>query len=265
MPSFAQLLILFALSSGSGVFSSSAVIYSSTQSVGISALLWLLGASVALSGVIVYIELGLTVPRYQIGDSKEKQSVPRSGGELPYVGTRAHLPQPGTRLTQRQLNYFFKVPKFLATCVFGISFIAFGNTAVNSIAFGIGVLQAADATQNKGAVVAIALVANTFACMLHSMSRKWGIALNNFLGTAKLAMLVVVVIFGFIGLARKRSLAAENFEPKSAFDSPAAPIYSYAEAAIFAIFPFGGFHQANYVCSPPYTATVACSHSFRCN
>jgi hypothetical protein len=52
--------------------------------------MWLIGASTALSGVILYIELGLTVPRYRLGDSKEskeKTPVLRSGGELPYVRT----------------------------------------------------------------------------------------------------------------------------------------------------------------------------------
>ena len=52
---------------GSGVFNSSAVVYSNTKSVGIASLLWLFGAAVAISGVIVYIELGLTLP--QISDS----------------------------------------------------------------------------------------------------------------------------------------------------------------------------------------------------
>ncbi len=71
---------------GSGIFNSSTVIFHNTQSVGISLLMWLYGAIVALTGVVLYIELGLTIPRWSLKDGK-KTSTPRSGGELPYVRT----------------------------------------------------------------------------------------------------------------------------------------------------------------------------------
>jgi hypothetical protein len=79
-------LITLALAAGSGVFNSSSVIYSNTRSIGISIMIWLVGVSMALLGVMFYIELGLTVPTYRLGGSKEKTAVVRSGGELPYVG-----------------------------------------------------------------------------------------------------------------------------------------------------------------------------------
>lgn len=151
-------------------------------------------------------------------------------------------------LTSYQLNYFFKLPKFLATCVFGFSFIVFGNTAVNSIAFAVATLQAAGAEQTKGAVIGIAIAANTFACSLHSVSRKWGIRLNNLLGMTKLTMVILIVIFGLHAVHRDGTTAQSNFSGNT-FASPESPkgIYRYAEATIFALFPFGGFHQANYV------------------
>ena len=128
----------------------------------------------------------------------------------------------------------------------------FGNTAVNSIAFAVAVLQAANVEQTSGKVAGIAAVVNTFSCLLHSMSRKWGIRLNNFLGTMKLAMLVLMILFGFIWVAKDNSIAAVNFDTKTAFSTADSPkgVYRYAEAVIFVIFPFGGFHQANYACFP---------------
>jgi amino acid transporter len=154
--------------------------------------------------------------------------------------------------------------------VFGVSFIVFGNTSVNSIAFAIAVLQTtepvpiaspdeASTVGSPGRVVGIAVAANTFACLLHSMSRKWGIRLNNLLGTAKLVMLFLVIIFGFNSLRLdnaeskhlgKPSRAEENF--RDPFNTEFSPkhIYRYAEAVIFVIFPMGGFHQANYASLP---------------
>ncbi|KAK0634057.1 amino acid permease-domain-containing protein [Immersiella caudata] len=246
---FSVSCLIFNRMIGSGVFNSSSVIYSNTQSIGVSIMIWLVGISMALSGVILYIELGLTVPRYRLGGSKEKTAVVRSGGELPY------------------LNYFFKLPRFLATCVFGVSFIVFGNTSVNSIAFALAILQATKQTADESsdetsaagsreAVVCIAIAANTFACLLHSMSRKWGIRLNNLLGTLKLMMLFLIIIFGFNSLrldnaeskaSGERSRAVKNFDDPFNTESSPKHIYKYAEAVLFVIFPLGGFHQANYV------------------
>jgi hypothetical protein len=46
-------------------------------------MLWVYGAVLALSGVVVYVELGLTIPRYMVHG--REISTPRSGGELNYV------------------------------------------------------------------------------------------------------------------------------------------------------------------------------------
>jgi len=214
---------------GSGVFNSSSVIFYNTQSVGASLLMWLYGSVMALSGIVLYIELGLTIPRYQLGNGT-KVSTPRSGAELVYF------------------NYFIKVPQYLATCVFGVSFLVFGNTATNSVAFAVAALQAAGTTATAKGIVGIAIGVNTFSCLLHSMSRKWGIWLNNLLGSLKLLMLVVMVIFGLVFL--DRSVSDANFSTETSFSkTPETPtgIYRYAEALIYVVFPFGGFHQANYV------------------
>ena len=54
-----------------------------TRSTGASLLLWFAGIIYCLSGVHVYIEYGLNVPRYTINGIE--QSVPRSGGDLNYL------------------------------------------------------------------------------------------------------------------------------------------------------------------------------------
>lgn len=54
-----------------------------TQSVGVTLLLWFAGAVTALAGTFVFVEFGLTLPRYVIGNSKE--AIPKNGGEFNYV------------------------------------------------------------------------------------------------------------------------------------------------------------------------------------
>jgi len=70
---------------GTGIFNSPSVIFTNTQSVGISLLLFGLGGITSLAGVMNYIEFGLTVPRWPFGANGEKVSTPRSGDNLNYV------------------------------------------------------------------------------------------------------------------------------------------------------------------------------------
>jgi hypothetical protein len=82
---FSVACLLFNRMIGSGIFNSSTVVFYNTQSIGVSLLMWLYGVAMALSGLVLYIELGLTIPRYQLKDGT-KISTPRSGAELVYVG-----------------------------------------------------------------------------------------------------------------------------------------------------------------------------------
>ena len=68
---------------GSGIYVGPAIILRGTDSVGISLLFWALGAIVSTSGLLVWLELGLSIPRFEV-DGVEV-SVPRSGGEKNYV------------------------------------------------------------------------------------------------------------------------------------------------------------------------------------
>jgi hypothetical protein len=69
---------------GSGIFVTPALVLRGTGSVGASLLLWAAGALTATSGLLVWLELGLSVPRQRVRGGN-KRSVPRSGGEKNYV------------------------------------------------------------------------------------------------------------------------------------------------------------------------------------
>ena len=148
-----------------------------------------------------------------------------------------------------QLNYMLKKPRFLATCAFGISFIIFGNTATNSVAFAAAIIRGTGAkpSDHTGTIAVIAIAANTFCVLLHSMSRKWGVRFNNVFGMLKLAMLLVMIIFGFVWLNEHKDVTNENFRNSFSTEKSPTRVYRYAEAAVIVLFPFGGFHQANYV------------------
>ena len=155
--------------------------------------------------------------------------------------------------------------------MYGITFIILENTAGTSVSFATDILGACHITQTPGRVIGIALAANTFCCVLHTLSRKWGILLNNFFGTLKLCLLIFIIIIGIVCkllvnhilllraiknvltscflIGINHDIASINFDPKTSFkfDTSHRLPYKYAEAFLYVILPFGAFHQINYV------------------
>ncbi|KAL1648359.1 hypothetical protein SLS58_002112 [Diplodia intermedia] len=183
---------------------------------------------------MVFIEFGLTTPRYLIDGRKE--AVPRNGGELVY------------------LQYLFKKPKYLITCVYGVLFIVIGNMAGNSIAFGDYILRAAGhENPNRASVRGIALGIITFTCLFHGTWRKGGIWLNNIFAALKVATLCFIIVVGFCALGGvfgdKANKAAANFATDRSFSNTSHSSYGYAEGFLAVIFAYTGFSQSNYILS----------------
>lgn len=110
-----------------------AIVLKSTGSVGISLLLWAFGAVVGMAAVLVWLELGLSVPKFEVPDGDTAgsqpehhpilQSVPRNGGEKNY------------------LEHIYKSPKIRTTCMYGVIYVILGNLSGNAIAFGFYIME----------------------------------------------------------------------------------------------------------------------------
>lgn len=84
---------------GSGIFVTPAIVLRGTGSVGASLCLWALGAVAAVSGLLVWLELGLSIPKFRPRDENNPDGIapdevnnqgalvcfPRNGGEKNYV------------------------------------------------------------------------------------------------------------------------------------------------------------------------------------
>lgn len=219
---------------GSGIFKTPTTLMKGTQSVGVSLMFWFCGALATLAGAMVFIEFGLTTPRYLIDGRKEP--VPRNGGELNY------------------LQFLFKRPKYFIICVYGLLFIVIGNMAGNAIAFGDYILTAAgQENPSRAAVRGIALGIVTFTCLLHGIWRKGGIWLNNIFAVLKIATLIFIIVVGFCALGgtfdAKANNAQTNYAIDQSFHKTSNSSYGYAEGFLAVIFAYTGFSQSNYVLS----------------
>lgn len=80
---------------GSGIFSTPAKVVRGTNSIAVALIFWIVGAIVTACGLCVYLELGLSIPKYKLrGSGDRKISVPRSGGEKNYVRPSDSRPAP---------------------------------------------------------------------------------------------------------------------------------------------------------------------------
>jgi amino acid transporter len=222
-------------SSGTGIFDNPSTIMLDTRSVGITLIFWLLGSIATLAGTLVFIEYGLTIPRWSVSASDTKIFTPRSGGEFNY------------------LNYLIKKPKFLASCVYGVTFVLVGNAAANALSFASHLVStsthydAIDGTPSRttsNMVRGIAIGTMTAVCLLHGIWRRAGIAVNNVFAIFKLLMLLMIIILGFMSIGGKvfhtHPPAAANLSPSHSFKNKQTDPYGYASAYLAVVFSFGG-------------------------
>ncbi|KAF2232477.1 hypothetical protein EV356DRAFT_534588 [Viridothelium virens] len=203
--------------------------------------------------------MGLSIPFYRIKDRngiEHDVSAPRSGGEKNY------------------LEYVFKKPGFLATCIYGIMFIILGNISGNAIAFGSYTAVAAGKDPTKGLVVGLAILTLCVSSGIHVFTRRGGILLNNFLAIAKILILLTMSILGFVHAGGKylqatgsftnmqatgnvmnvtateiNNAAVSNFDVHTSFQTSIHDVASYVDSFLFALFSCTGFEQPFYALS----------------
>ena len=83
---FSTTCMLINFTIGAGIFETPKSVWLGTGTVSAALFMWCIGSLTAFAGLLVYLELGLTIPRYRVRG--KWRSVPRSGGEKNYVGSQ---------------------------------------------------------------------------------------------------------------------------------------------------------------------------------
>jgi amino acid transporter len=150
-----------------------------------------------------------------------------------------------------QLEYIFKKPKLLMTCVFGIVFIIFGNLAGNALQFGVFVQKAinpgCDETQecfSNASVIGWAIFVLTVSALINILTRQLTILVNNVFAVCKVAFLVVVALMGIIyGTTHGDTCRKISWQNHGAGGS----LGDIALALLYAVYPYTGYEQPYYV------------------
>lgn len=204
---------------GTGIFSVPSSVYALTGSVGGSILLWLLGGLAAYTGLNVYLEFGLKIPK--------------SGGDKNYL--------------QRVYNR----PKHLVLAIFTVVSVVLGVSSSNCFAFGTYVLFAYGIEEpTPWQTRSVALLCLTFCVSLHGIFPRAGKNLFNALGIFKVLVLLGVTFSGlaaWVGLlpVPDRPHNFNNIFQNDGFGG--GGLYAYAVALLRVFYSYRGWENANFV------------------
>jgi amino acid transporter len=180
-------------------------------SVGLSLIMWFVGMLIAAAGTAVYVEFGT--------------GIPRNGGE------------------KNILEYVFRTPKFLTTCMYAGYVVLLGWAAGNSVVFGEYILLAARVQPTQWNQRGLGLACITVAFLIHGTALKWGIRLQNFLGVIKLCIVLIIIIAPLVNLPK----TTDNLS--NAFEGTSGSAYGVVTSLNNVIWSYVGYSNANYALS----------------
>lgn len=192
---------------GTGVFTSLGFQLLSTTNATSIALIWLVGGIVALSGAIVYSELGAAIPR--------------SGGEYNFL-TEIYHPSLGFLAGWVSLVVGFAAPVALA-CMALSSYVCSIFPAISPMWLAVGVLTA--------------------ITIVHFYSVSMGAKMQNLLTIAKILIIIVLIIAGLVC----EPTGASNFGPGNEFDPSDVFSVGFAVSLIWVYYAYSGWNAAAYI------------------
>lgn len=205
---------------GTGLFSTPSIIFKYCNgNVKLFLGLWVLGAIITLSGLLIYLEYALKLPF-------------RNGGEKNY------------------LLRVFRDPKGLSGCMYAFTIVFLGFSSGNSFAFGkyLWFAISGDQTaQNDWPAKLIGVGCITLCTWLHIKRPNQGTALFNFLGMFKIFILCLIIAIGvLVGVGLVSIPDSDPLLPAPA-DFNDNSLYSVAVALLEVVYSFKGWENVNYV------------------
>lgn len=150
---------------GSGIFATPGTIVNSVGSIGLTLVLWVVGALVTWCGLAVSLEYGCMLPR--------------SGGDKVY------------------LEFTYRKPRFFTSTVFAVVAVLMGFTASNCIIFGEYTVFAFNSEPKPVLQKWLSVGLLTAITIMHGCFYKTGMFVQNTLGWIKVGVIVLMILASF--------------------------------------------------------------------
>ncbi|KAJ8586141.1 amino acid transporter [Rhizopogon salebrosus TDB-379] len=217
-------MLIFNRVIGTGVFAAPSVILRTSGSVGMTFVMWILGALVASAGTAVYLEFGT--------------GLPRSGGEKTYM------------------EYIYRRPRFMITCFYAVYGFLMGGLSANSVIFGEYTLHVFAIQPTTINIRVTALLCMTFCLIMHGAFLNYGLKLQNALGFFKLFVLLMIAISGLLSLAGVPGFTVRagydiphNFTWSSFWEGSDIGLNAFVTGMYNVVWSYIGYSNANYALS----------------
>ncbi|CCH46503.1 Y+L amino acid transporter [Wickerhamomyces ciferrii] len=206
---------------GSGIFATPGGIFKDINGdVSMFLIVWIIGASIAMSGLSVYLELGSLLPR--------------SGA------------------TKVFLEYLFPWPKYYASFIFGIFNVLFNISSGNALIFGQYSRYALGLENDEIKARNLALGLLVFTLIAHGTSRRLGLWIQNFIGGLKLFLVGLMILITFYVIIIPTSITGieNNLRSDILFKAPQLGKHSLSivsSVVLRTIYSFGGWTTPHMV------------------
>lgn len=149
------------------------------------------------------------------------------------------------------MEYIYRRPHFLVTCVFGITYIIFGNLAAEAMQFGVAMQGLIQPTCSEGQacfsrfkVFGWAVLAVTLCAVINITTRIYFIRINNLFAVAKVLFILATAIVGIVyGTRNGNTCRNISWETEGDKTTSAGDIVL---ALFFAMYAYTGFEQPFY-------------------
>ncbi|BDD63925.1 hypothetical protein MAP00_008780 [Monascus purpureus] len=149
---------------GTAIFATPGLILKSAGSIGLSMLLWVFGAILAATDLVVWLEYGCMLPR--------------SGGHKVY------------------LEFTYPHPGFLASTLVAVQSVLLRSSVGSCVVFGKYMLFAFDIEQTDFRLEALSSGLMVTVAIIHGCFHKFGVWLQDLIGWAKVFMIIIIALIG---------------------------------------------------------------------
>lgn len=150
-----------------------------------------------------------------------------------------------------------RLPHIRTTCSFSVMFLLMYNLSGNAIGFSLNAMAASgiyDPSSGevppRGTTIAIAISTLTFVVLMHMISRKGGIVVNNAFALFKVGLLLAIICMGIAraagALGGHEEKIPQNFTKDVFVTEQKGPV-SWSSSLLLCMYTFSGYEQPFYV------------------
>ncbi|KAK6436792.1 hypothetical protein LTR95_007016 [Oleoguttula sp. CCFEE 5521] len=217
---------------GTGVFSTPGSILTSTGSVGVSLMFWLVGFVVSMAGLALYLELASYFPARSGMRNVIAYSSPMVGRLTIYSGAEVVY-----------LEQAFPRPRYFFPVAFAVQSVLLSFSSSNAIVLAQYIFRMAGHTATPWEQKGVAVAGYTVVTLLGIYSNRLSLLLSDIIGFIKVSTLIFISITGLVVLGGHTSVKDPHHNFRDPFAGTTGDGNGLATALVRITFAYAGYQN----------------------